>query len=191
MFHLVQNYGTVLDTAGGAYQARAYGEPQADGSWYGWLVFFPLGPGPAIATDRETTQPSLANLVHWASTISPVYLQGAFVRALELEHDAAFTARLAELAFLDRQLDENAAALETAADRARADSEAARREAAMHEAAASLARAEAKERAEDARALERDAALVDESITGASAPERARKPRSHAADAPKRRRKKP
>jgi hypothetical protein len=44
-----------------------------------------------------------------------------------------------------------------------------------------VARAEAKDRAEYTRALERDAALVDESITGASAPERARRPRSHAA----------
>ena len=190
MFQLVQNYGTVVDPVGGVYQARAYGEHRPDGFWDGWLVFFPIGADPAIATDRETTQTSFANLVHWASTIGSAYLQGALVRALELEPDAVWSARLAELALLDGELAENVAVLGTAADRARADSEAAARDAAMHETAASLARAEAQERAQDAIALERDAALVDDTIAGTPAPKRLPKPRSHAADAPKRRRKK-
>jgi hypothetical protein len=195
MFQLVQNYGTVADSLGGVYQARAYGEPQLDGTWDGWLVFFPIGVGRAIASDRETTQPSFASLVHWASTIDPVYLQVALARALELQPDTAWSARLAELALLDRELAEDAAVLETAADRARADSEAAARDAAMHETAASVARAEAQERAQDALDLERDAALrdaalVDDTIAGAPAPTRQPKPRSQAADAPKRRRKK-
>ena len=191
MFQLVQNYGTVADPVGGVYQARAYGEPRLDGTWDGWLVFFPLGVGPAIATDRETTQTSFANLVHWASTIGPVYLQGALTRALELQPDSALSTRLAELALLDRQMAENEAVLETAADRARADSEAAARDAEMHEAAASIARSEARERAEDARALERDAALMDEGIAAdAPATKPRQKRRSQAADAPKRSRKK-
>ena len=189
MFQLVQNYGMVVDTVGGAYQARAYGEPQPDGSWDGWLVFFPIGAGTAIATDRETTQNSFADLVHWASTIGPVYLQGALERALELQPGASISTRLAELALLDRQLAEDAAVLETAADRARADSEAAARDAAVHETAASVARAEARERAEDARALERDVALIDDPTSDVSTPKR-NKPRSQAADASKRRRKK-
>jgi hypothetical protein len=191
MFQLVQDYGVLVDVAGRAYKARAYGAPQLDGRWDAWLVFFPVGTGTAIATDRETTQSSIADLVHWASTIGPVYLQGALERALELQPAASISTRLAELALLDRQLEEDAAVLETAADRARAESEAAARAAAAHETAASVARAEALERAEDAIALETDAVLIDdEATTEAPTTRRPRKQRSQAADASKRRRKK-
>jgi hypothetical protein len=34
--------------------------------WEGWLVFFPLSGGPAVATNRETTQASYDALVEWA-----------------------------------------------------------------------------------------------------------------------------
>jgi len=190
MFQLVRQYGAVVDAAGvGVYHARAYGELQADGWWGGWLVFFPFGTGTAVATDRETTQGTFANLVRWSSTIGPVYLEGALERALLLQPAATITGRLAELALLERRAVEDAAVLETAAEHARLEAEAAEREAAAHERAAAAARAEARERAEAALALEDNAAVVEGrremSIPGSG---RTRRPRFQAADAARRRR---
>ena len=192
MFQLVRQYGTVVDTAGvGVYHARAYGELQVDGWWSGWLVFFRFGTGTAVATDRETTQSTFANLVRWSSTIGPVYLEGALERALLLQPAATITERLAELALLERQAVEDAAVLETAAEHARLEAEAAEREAAAHERAAAAARAEARERAEAALALEDNVAIVEArretSIPGSR---RTRRPRFQAADAARRRRRK-
>jgi len=192
MFQLVRQYGTVIDAAGvEVYQARAYGELQADGWWSGWLVFFPFGTCTAVATDRETTQSTFANLVRWSSTIGPVYLEGALERALLLQPAATITGRLAELALLEREVVEDAAVLETAAEEARFEAEAAEREAAAHERAAAAARAEARERAEAALALEDNVAIVEArretSIPGSG---RTRRPRFRAADAARRRRRK-
>ncbi|PYR26991.1 MAG: hypothetical protein DMF98_07290 [Acidobacteria bacterium] len=192
MFQLVRQYGTVVDAAGvGVYHARAYGELQADGWWGGWLVFFPFGTGTAVATDRETTQTTFANLVRWSSTIGPVYLEGALERALLLQPAATITGRLAELALLERRAVEDAAVLETAAEHARLEAEAAEREAAAHERAAAAARAEARERAEAALALEDNVAVAEGrremSIPGSG---RTRRPRFQAADAARRRRRK-
>jgi len=191
MFQLVRQYGTVVDAAGvGVYHARAYGELQADGWWGGWLVFFPFGTGTAVATDRETTQSTFANLVRWSSTIGPVYLEGALERALLLQPAATITGRLAELALLEREV-VDAAVLETAAEEARFEAEAAEREAAAHERAAAAARAEARDRTEAALALENNVAVVEGrrkmSIPGSG---RTRRPRSQAADAARRRRRK-
>jgi hypothetical protein len=196
MFQLVRQYGTVVDAAGvGVYLARAYGELQADGWWGGWLVFFPFGAGTTVATDRETTQSTFASLVRWSSTIDSVYLEGALERALRLEPAATITGTLADLALLERRAAEDVAVLETAAEQARTESDAAEREAAAHDRAAAAARAEARERAEAARALE-DRALEEEdtvAITGGrremstAGSGRGRRPRSQAADATRRR----
>ena len=192
MFQLVRQYGTVVDAAGvGVYHARAYGELQADGWWGGWLVFFPFGTGTAVATDRETTQTTFANLVRWSSTIGPVYLEGALERALLLQPAATITGRLSEHALLELRAAEDAAVLETAATEALLDAEAAEREAAAHERAAAAARAEARDRTEAALALENNVAVVEGrrkmSIPGSG---RTRRPRSQAADAARRRRRK-
>jgi hypothetical protein len=189
MFQLVRQYGTVVDSAGGVYQARAYGEPRADGSWDGWLVFVPIGADTPVATDRETTQNSLANLVRWSSTVGSVYLEGALERALQLQPGASISARLAELALFDREAVEDAAVLETAAAQAHADSDAAARDAAVHERAATVARTEAQERAEDARALDREVAIIEESSKHASGAgsEHVHRLRSQAAATPRRR----
>jgi hypothetical protein len=193
MFQLVRQYGTVVDPfGGGVYHARAYGELETDGWWGGWLVFFPLGAvSAAVATDRETTQGSFADLVEWSFTIGSVYLQGALERALLLQPAATMSGRLADLALLERQAIEDADVLETAAARARWESEAAERDAIAHERAAALARAEALERADTARALEEaEIPIIEEfkrqTSTGGSS--RTRRPRSQAADATPRRR---
>jgi hypothetical protein len=156
MFELVRTYEPIADATGIVYRPRAYGEVQPDGSWDGWLVFFPIPAGTAIGTDRETTQLSFADLVRWSSTISLVYLEGALERALRMQLEPALSARFAELALPEREALEDAAVLEEAAAQAREDAVVAMSDAAVHEAAAAAARAEARERLEAARALERN-----------------------------------
>jgi hypothetical protein len=151
MFQPVRRYEPITDASGLPYQPRAYGELQPDGSWDGWLVFFPIPAGVVIATDRETTQNSYVNLVRWSATITPVYLQGALERAIRIQLEPAFRDRLAELSADDVEEE-----LEMAAAEARTDADQAEREAEAHESAAAAARAEARERMADAQALEQD-----------------------------------
>src|SRR2546423_1543956 len=66
--HFVQQYSaTLVDPYGRRYVARVYGACRPDDLWDGWFVFFPLGGGRAVATDRETTQGSLAAVRYDAS----------------------------------------------------------------------------------------------------------------------------
>jgi hypothetical protein len=83
VFHLIQQY-PFIGPGDRTYQPRVYGEPQPDGAWGGWIVFFPLDDGQAIATDRETTQSTRESLRAWAASLTTVYLEGALLRALEL-----------------------------------------------------------------------------------------------------------
>lgn len=72
----------VADLQGVKYNALIYGEPREDGTWQGWIEFHPAsGAGPALRTERETSQPSRGALVYWASGLEPIYLEGAFDRA--------------------------------------------------------------------------------------------------------------
>jgi hypothetical protein len=127
MFQQVHQYG-LIRRDGRWFRPRAYGEPRADGLWDGWLVFFPLDPGLAIASNRETTHSSFAALVDWAAAVSAVYLEGALDRALSLAADvpAVITDLLnAEYeALADAEQHETAAELERVAakvDQAAAD----------------------------------------------------------------------
>jgi hypothetical protein len=54
-----------------------------DGLWQGWIEFTPLGGGAPMRSGRETTQPNRADLVYWATGLSPVYLEGALRRAVD------------------------------------------------------------------------------------------------------------
>jgi hypothetical protein len=66
-----------------SYSPRVMGEERADGTWAGWIEFASEVPGAAIlATERETTQPSRAALLYWATGLEPIYFEGAFERAL-------------------------------------------------------------------------------------------------------------
>lgn len=68
--------------SGMAYVMRAWGEARGDGTWEGWLEFMPADTGgPALRTERETTQPNRDAVAYWASGLEPVYFEGAFVRA--------------------------------------------------------------------------------------------------------------
>ena len=122
MFKLIQQYGLVgLDRVW--YRPRAFGDRQADGRWDGWLVFFPVSGGRAIASDQETTQATLDALAVWASSVTPVYLEGALARALRIDQQPSIIDQLnaAEYeALLDADQLETAAQIDhAAADAAR------------------------------------------------------------------------
>ena len=60
-----------------------YGEPRTDGTWEGRLEFVPLSAALSTRrTGRETTQPDPAALEYWATGLEPLYLAGAFERAV-------------------------------------------------------------------------------------------------------------
>ena len=82
MAELLVAFETPLYYAGGEYQARAVGTRGEDGMWQGWLEFVPAGGGEAVVGTVESTQPEREHLVYWATGLTPVYLEGAFERAL-------------------------------------------------------------------------------------------------------------
>jgi hypothetical protein len=82
MAELVQTYTEVVrDSGGEEFVASAYGEERADGKWEGWLEFRSAS-GDLRRTARETTQPNRDALRYWASGLEPLYLDGAFARAV-------------------------------------------------------------------------------------------------------------
>jgi hypothetical protein len=72
----------LVTTQGKAYRGRACGRQRGDGLWEGWIEFVPDGGGRVIRTQRETTQPNLADLAYWATGLTPVYLEGALESAI-------------------------------------------------------------------------------------------------------------
>jgi hypothetical protein len=158
MFHRIQQY-PLVSAQGRTYRPRAYGHRQTDTVWDGWLVFFPLDGGPAIASDRETTQPSLQALTRWASTLGDVYLVGALDRALDLAEQPRV---LSDLARAEYEALADAEELETRA-------EVERLAAAVDDAAADAARAEAREIDRERLATEIALAGAEESAATAEA----------------------
>ena len=67
---------------GERYAPRACARVAEDGRWEGWLEFSDLDTGEVIRSGRETTQPSRADTMYWATGLTRVYLEGALVRAL-------------------------------------------------------------------------------------------------------------
>ena len=81
MAELIQEFAEVLrDARGREYVASVHGEERG-GNWEGWIEFRPLAGGPALRTERETTQPDRSALEYWATGLEPVYLEGALARA--------------------------------------------------------------------------------------------------------------
>lgn len=135
MVHFVMQYSQVLVAPDRQeYVVRVYAATHAEGRWDGWFVFFPLHGGRVLATDRETTQNSLAAVSYWASGISTAYLEGALQRA---------RAQLPE------------ARLARRTQHAEREEELARAEAATYAQAAAVARLEAHEAARRRRELEK------------------------------------
>jgi hypothetical protein len=176
-----------MATSGRSFRPGAYGSQQLDGTWGGWLVFFPLGGGSAIASDRETTQSTFEALTVWAAGLTPVYLEGALARALSLAQPPSVLTQLEEAeydALEEAERLESAAEVEraaaevdtTAAAQARIDAEQIRRdrlatEGALAENEATLAAAAAEvhaEAAREARAVAADAAQRGRDATAAA-----------------------
>jgi hypothetical protein len=181
MFKRIQQY-ELIDAGGQWYRPRAYADPQPDGTWHGWLTFFPVAGGLAVAPSRpETTQSTLDALSLWATGLSRVYLEGALTRALRLAAQAPVVARLdsEEYAALEEAED-----LETAADVERAAAEA-------DDVAAGAARAKAARIREERLTIEDSVAAVEEAAANADADAHdaaAKTARRAAADAAARRR---
>ena len=191
MFHRIQQYG-LIEAGGLAYRPRAYGDPQPDGTWDGWLVFFPLGGGTAVAPPGpETSQSTLAALTIWASGLTPVYLDGALARALGRVTQPSLIGELTAAeyeALEDAELLETAAAVErmsadldqAAAESARSDAERIRQKriategvlAATEEAAATIEATVHEEAARDARTVAVDAARRRRSARTKATPKR-------------------
>ena len=83
---LVQFSDPVTIRGGRAYIARACGSEMPDALWQGWIEFVPIGGGEPLRTGRETTQPNRADVLYWATGLTPVYLEGALERALKPAH---------------------------------------------------------------------------------------------------------
>lgn len=92
----VRQYTPILKApTGETFVARAYTDRQPGGLWEGWLVFFSLTTGGALATDRETTQGKREHVLYWATGLGPTYLQGALERALDLRSETQLARRVA------------------------------------------------------------------------------------------------
>jgi hypothetical protein len=84
MASVLYEYQPVLKAATGVpYRARACGSEMEDGRWQGWVEFLPPKGGRVLLSPRETIQPNRTDLAYWASGLTPVYLEGALVRALD------------------------------------------------------------------------------------------------------------
>jgi hypothetical protein len=81
--HIHTHSTRVRRADGTEYEARVYGAARADGTWAGWLEFHVVrGSGAVLRTDQETSQPSRRALDYWAGGLEPVYIDGAFGRAV-------------------------------------------------------------------------------------------------------------
>jgi hypothetical protein len=174
MLDLAHHYEDLLTSPTGTYRARVYGEQLDNGRWAGWLVFVPIGGGRLIATERETTQSTLAELTRWGAGLSEVYLQGALERALALQPEAELARELERIEAIEASAEMRADTLERAAAAARAESRVAeaareRTEERLLETMAANAEVEA-EAHEKAAAVSRSTARAAKRALGTSKP---------------------
>jgi hypothetical protein len=88
MSRLVQEFSSMITNPEGvSYAARVRGDEDG-GVWYAWIEFLPLDGGPALRTDRETTQSTYDHLQYWASGLSADYMDMALRRAHLVESKA-------------------------------------------------------------------------------------------------------
>jgi hypothetical protein len=83
MSELIQQYVPKLrDNHGVRYTVAAWGAETIEGTWEGWLEFYPDDDiSTVLRTARETTQPNRTAVEYWASGLEPLYFEGAFERA--------------------------------------------------------------------------------------------------------------
>lgn len=81
---LIEYDAIVAGADGERWSAHVCGRRGGDSMWEGWIEFAPLDPTKRpVRSRRETTQPSREDLLYWATGLTPVYLKGALIRALE------------------------------------------------------------------------------------------------------------
>lgn len=75
---------TIVSPDGDEYYVQVGGQLAA-GVWEAWLEFVPLADElEVLLTKTETTQPTREDVVRWSETLTQVYLEGAFARALHV-----------------------------------------------------------------------------------------------------------
>jgi hypothetical protein len=119
---LAHHYDEPVASGGVTYRARVYSAAQDDGMWSGCIVFFPVAGGRVIATERETTQSSLAQLGYWASGLTHNYLHGALERAISLQPEEQLARDLDQLERIEAAAARRAETLDAAAAAARTES---------------------------------------------------------------------
>lgn len=82
MAEVVHDYGLIPTTEGPVYHVRACGSEMDESRWQGWLEFEPVDGGETLRSPRETTQPNRADLVYWATGLTPIYIEGSLNRTL-------------------------------------------------------------------------------------------------------------
>ena len=123
MLAIAHHYDEPVARGGITYRARVYTDVEPDGMWAAWIVFFPVGGGRVISTDRETTQSSVDAIRYWASGLTHTYLHGALDRALSLQPELQLSRELDRLERLEESAELRAAAHEAAAAEARMESD--------------------------------------------------------------------
>jgi hypothetical protein len=72
----------VKGEGGTTYIVRIYAQERTDGTWEGWLEFYPTDERKQVLrTEQETSQPNRTAIEYWALGLEPIYLDGAFARA--------------------------------------------------------------------------------------------------------------
>jgi len=76
---LVQLSPHVITDRGERYAVSIHAAPRKDGVWEGFLRF--ESSASVLLTPPETEQATIAALAFWASSVTAVYVEGAFERA--------------------------------------------------------------------------------------------------------------
>jgi hypothetical protein len=137
MFRRIAQYPVISAPDGVRYRPRAYAEPRADGTWAGYLVYFPLVTGASVvSTTEQTIKPTFGEVATWAATVGQASLLDGLQVALSLEPSESLQSTILEL-----QADSSA--LQDLADDAHVAAVAAENLAEAHDVDAAAARAEA------------------------------------------------
>jgi hypothetical protein len=100
MADVIADVDTTVKAADGSEYYVQVAAEQVGAVWEGWLEFVPLDDSlDVLLTRTETTQPTRDDVVRWSTTLTPVFLQGAFKRAVREtsgRHIARNFARVAE-----------------------------------------------------------------------------------------------
>ncbi len=79
---LAEYPSSLVDSDGTVWVARAVGRRLPDGLWEAFLEFEREDGAALLRTERESTQPNLTDVLYWTMGLTPVYLEGAFRRAI-------------------------------------------------------------------------------------------------------------